>query len=393
MYFKSYKFRMYPDDNQKELINKSLGCSRFVYNYFLSKIKETKYTTSTENINDYTHYLKYEYPFLQEVDSAIIRKSLFNLEDSFKRFFNKQSDYPKFKSKFNRNSYNISAVYGSYENNNYCNIELDIENKIIRLPKLNNIKVRGYRKTKSINGKILNATLSREPNGKYYVSVLYKMSDIIKETVPSKIVGIDLGVKKLVTLSDGTEYENNKYLLKYEKRIKRMQRALSRKVKESNNYFKCKRKLAILHSKLANSRKYYIHKITKNITDEYDIITCEKLHTKSMIIEGKQTTLSKNINDACFNEIIKQLKYKSKLKGKQFYQIYDYYPSSQTCSRCNNQDEKYKDLGERIYDCTKCYLKLDRDLNASINIMFEGLKMYIKNNKRNILKSNISMIK
>ena len=134
-----------------------------------------------------------------------------------------------------------------------------------------------------------------------------------------------LGVKKLVTLSDGTEYENNKYILKYEKRIKRMQRALSRKVKGSNNYFKCKRKLAILHSKLANSRKYYIHKITKNITDEYDIITCEKLHTKSMIIEGKKTTLSKNINDACFNEIIRQLKYKSKFKGKQFYQIYDYY--------------------------------------------------------------------
>lgn len=219
------------------------------------------------------------------------------------------------------------------------------------------------------------------------------MNDEIQNVVPASIVGIDLGVKKLVTLSDGTEYENNKYILKYEKRIKRMQRALSRKVKGSNNYFKCKRKLVTLHNKLANSRKCYIHKISKNITDEYDIITCEKLHTKSMIIEGKKNTLSKNINDACFNEIIRQLEYKSKFKGKQFYQIYDYYPSSQTCSRCNNQDKKYKNLNERIYNCTKCYLKLDRDLNASINIMFEGLKMYIKNNKRNILKSNISMIK
>lgn len=219
------------------------------------------------------------------------------------------------------------------------------------------------------------------------------MNDEIQNVVPASIVGIDLGVKKLVTLSDGTEYENNKYILKYEKRIKRMQRALSRKVKGSNNYFKCKRKLVTLHNKLANSRKCYIHKISKNITDEYDIITCEKLHTKSMIIEGKKNTLSKNINDACFNEIIRQLEYKSKFKGKQFYQIYDYYPSSQTCSRCNNQDKKYKKLNERTYNCTKCYLKLDRDLNASINIMFEGLKMYIKNNKRNILKSNISMIK
>ena len=393
MYYKAYRFRIYPDEKQRTLINKTLGCTRFVYNYFLNIQKENSYKKANENIKYYTHNLKYEYPFLQGADSIAINKALFNLEDSYKRFFNKQSGYPKFKSKFGKNSYNTTAIYGTYKNNNYCNIEIDLDNKIIKLPKLKKIKIRGYRNTKSINGKIISATISREPNGKYYVSVLFEMNDEIQKVVPTSIVGIDLGVKKLVTLSDGTEYENNKYILKYEKRIKRMQRALSRKVKGSNNYFKCKRKLAILHSKLSNSRKYYIHKISKNITDEYDIITCEKLHTKSMIIEGKKTTLSKNINDACFNEIIRQLKYKSKFKGKQFYQIYDYYPSSQACSRCDNQDEKYKNLNERIYNCTKCYLKLDRDLNASINIMFEGLKMYIENNKRNILKSDISMIK
>ena len=158
-----------------------------------------------------------------------------------------------------------------------------------------------------------------------------------------------------------------------------MQRSLARKVKGSENYKKCKQKLATLHSKLTNARKYYIHKITKNITDEYDIIACEKLHTKEMIINGKKTTLSKNINDASFNEILKQLEYKSKFKGKQFYQIYDYYPSSQTCSVCENIDKKYKSLNEREYKCTKCHLEIDRDLNASINIMFEGVKMYMKN--------------
>lgn len=393
MYYKAYRFRIYPDEKQRTLINKTLGCTRFVYNYFLNIQKENSYKKASENIKYYTNHLKYEYPFLQEADSIAINKALFNLEDSYKRFFNKQSGYPKFKSKFSKNSYSTTAIYGTYKNNNYCNIELDLENKIIKLPKLKKTKIRGYRNTKSINGRIISATVSREPNGKYYVSVLFEMNDEIQNVVPASIVGIDLGVKKLVTLSDGTEYENNKYILKYEKRIKRMQRALSRKVKGSNNYFKCKRKLVTLYNKLANSRKCYIHKISKNITDEYDIITCEKLHTKSMIIEGKKNTLSKNINDACFNEIIRQLEYKSKFKGKQFYQIYDYYPSSQTCSRCNNQDKKYKKLNERIYNCTKCYLKLDRDLNASINIMFEGLKMYIKNNKRNILKSNISMIK
>ena len=380
MYYKAYKFRIYPNESQKELINKTFGCSRFIYNYFLSMYKESKHTKASENIKYYTNYLKYECPFLQEIDSIVIRKSLFNLEDSFKRYFKRQSEYPKFKSKFKRNSYNTNAVYGSYKNNNYCNIELDLENKTIKLPKLKNIKIRGYRNLKYINGRILNATISRESNGKYYVSVLYEISEKVKEVTPTSIIGIDLGVKKLLTLSDGNSYENNKYIEKYEKRIKRTQRELSRKVKGSSNYYKCKKKLAILHSKLANSRKYYIHKITKNITNEYDIITCEKLHTKEMIIHGKKNTLSKNINDACFNEILRQLEYKSKFKGKQFYQIYEYYSSSQICSRCDNQDKKYKNLNERIYECTKCHLELDRDLNASINIMFEGLKMYIENN-------------
>ena len=380
MYYKAYKFRIYPNESQKELINKTFGCSRFIYNYFLSMYKESKHTKASENIKYYTNYLKYECPFLQEIDSIVIRKSLFNLEDSFKRYFKRQSEYPKFKSKFKRNSYNTNAVYGSYKNNNYCNIELDLENKTIKLPKLKNIKIRGYRNLKYINGRILNATISRESNGKYYVSVLYEISEKVKEVTPTSIIGIDLGVKKLLTLSDGNSYENNKYIEKYEKRIKRTQRELSRKVKGSNNYYKCKKKLAVLHSKLANSRKYYIHKITKNITNEYDIITCEKLHTKEMIIHGKKNTLSKNINDACFNEILRQLEYKSKFKGKQFYQIYEYYSSSQICSRCDNQDKKYKNLNERIYECTKCHLELDRDLNASINIMFEGLKMYIENN-------------
>ena len=378
MYYRAYKFRIYPDKMQRELINKTFGCSRFIYNFFLSKTKENKYTKATENIKYYTNYLKYEYPFLQEIDSIVIRKSLFNLEDSFKRYFKRQSDYPKFKSKFKRNSYNTTAVYRSYKNNNYCNIELDLENKTIKLPKLKSIKIRGYRNLKYINGRILNATISKESNGKYYVSVLYEMSETIKEVKPSSIVGIDLGIKKLLTLSDGKSYENNKYIEKYEKRIKRTQRELSRKVKGSNNFYKCKKKLATLHNKLANSRKYYIHKITKNITDEYDIITCEKLHTKEMIINGKKNTLSKKLNDACFNEILRQLDYKSRFKGKLFYQIYDYYPSSQTCSGCDNQDKKYKNLNERIYECTKCHLKLDRDLNASINIMFEGIKMYIE---------------
>ena len=372
--YKAYKFRLYPNDIQTELINKILGCSRYTYNHYLDKMINNGYTTSYNNIKDFTNTLRYEAPFLQEIDNIIIHKSLYNLDDAFKRNFNQISGYPKFKSKYKRNSYNTPATYTGSS----CNIELDLKSRKLKLPQLDWIKVRGYKNIKTINGKIRNATISKEPTGKYYVSILYEMYEKIPGSTPQSIVGIDLGVKKLLTLSDGITYDNNKYIDKYQKRIKRKQRELSRKEKGSKNYYKCKKELAILYSKLANARKYYTHKITKNITDNYDIITCEKLTTKEMIIKGKNTKLSSKINDATFSEIIRQLLYKSKFKGKKFYQVSTYYPSSQICNRCNNQDRKYKDLTEREYNCPKCGEKIDRDLNASINIMFEGLKLYIK---------------
>ena len=150
---------------------------------------------------------------------------------------------------------------------------------------------------------------------------------------------------------------------------------MSRKVKRSNNYYKCKKKLAILYSKLKNARNYYLHNITKKITDEYDIITCENLKVQKMLSNKE---LSKKISDASFYETIRQLEYKSRFKGKLFYQIDTYYPSSQECSVCGNIDRKYKSLLERVYKCCKCHNEIDRDLNSSINIMYEGMKLYMK---------------
>ena len=381
--YKAYKFRLYPNDEQKILINKTFGSARYTYNYYLDKMINNGYVKPYANIQDYVDNLKYEATFLQEIDSIVIRQSLFNLDNAYQKMFNKQGGYPKFKSKYEKNSYNTVAIYSKYKDKEYCNIELNLQTRQIKLPKLKWIDIRGYRNTFSINGRIKSVTISKEQTGKYYVSILYEIPDIDVITRPRTIVGIDIGIKKLLTLSDGTNYDNNKYIEKYQKRIKRKQRELSRKVKGSNNYYKCKKELAILYSKLANSRKYYVHKITKNITDEYDIITCEKLTTKEMIIKGKENKLSTKINDATFSEIIRQLSYKVKFKGKNFYQINTYYPSSQICSRCDNQDKKYKDLNEREYKCIKCGQMLDRDFNASINIMFEGLKLYMENYKKN----------
>ena len=303
--YKAYKFRIYPNDEKKTFINKTFGCSRYVYNYYLNKMQTEGYKNSYNNIKDYTSTLKYNSPFLQEIDSIVIRKFLFNLEAAFKKLFNKTGGYPKFKSKYNRNSYNTTAVNGIYKNKKYCNIELDLENKRVKLPKLKWVKIKEYRNLKKISGEIKNATISKEATGKYYVSLLFEIDKKIEKVDPQSIVGIDLGVKKLLTLSNGVTYDNNKYILKYEKRIKRKQRELARKIKGSKNYYKCKKELAVLYSKLANSRKYYTHKITKDITCEYDIITCEKLKTNEMIINGKENRLSSKIQDATFSEILR----------------------------------------------------------------------------------------
>ena len=378
--YKSFKFRLYPNKLQLELINKSFGCSRFIYNYYLSNIKNNGYKDAYSNISDYVNSLKYEYIFLQEVDSIIVRKTLFHLDDNLKKYYNNGFGYPKYKSKFEKNSYSTSAIYSKYKGKTNCNIKLDLVNRKIKLPKLKWIDVRGYRNVNFINGKIVSATISREKNGKYYVSVLYDLVEQKNsEFIPRSIVGIDLGIKKLLTLSDGITIENNKYIEKYEKRIKRIQRELSRKVKRSNNYYKCKKRLAILYSKLKNARNYYLHKITKNITDEYDIIVCEGLKVQNML---REHNLSKKISDASFYEILRQLEYKSKYKGKLFYQIDTYYPSSQECSVCGNIDKLYKDINKREYKCSKCHHEMDRDINASINIMWEGLKLYMKNGMR-----------
>ena len=374
--YKAYKFRLYPDKIQKEKINRNYGCNRFVYNYYLSMIKNSNYINACACIKDYTNKLKYEYPFLQEADSILIRKSLFNLEDNFKRYFKSNFGYPKYKSKYGKNSYTTTAFYDSYKVNKNYNIELDLKERIIKLPKLGNLKIRGYRNIKSINGRLINTTISREKNNKYYVSVLYELPDVPK-ILSSTIVGLDIGIKKLITTSDGITYDNNKYINKYEERIKREQYKLSKKKKGSKNYYKNIRRLNVLYIKLVNARKFYTHKITKYITDNYDIICAESLSTKQMVM-NKETHLSKNICDATFSEILKQLVYKSKEKGKYFYKIDAYYPSSQACSVCENIDKKYKDLNERIYKCKCCHNKIDRDLNASINIMFEGLKLYMK---------------
>ena len=375
---KAYKFKLYPDDKQKEIINKTFGCSRLVYNHYLDK-KISEYELTKQSLSCYDcikdlKNLQIEYPFLKEVDSISLRCSLFDLDNAYQKFFKEHTGYPKFKSKFNKNSYRTNLVTSEYKGRTYYNIKLDLENHTITLPKLKNVKIKGYRNLDKIIGRIINATISRDLDNKYYVSVVVEEEIINPKSNPTTIVGLDLGIKDLVITSDFFKYQNEKVIQKYEKRIKQKQRRLSKKEKGSKNYYKLKQEIGILYKKLRNARKYTIHKITKEITDDFDIIACETLKVKNMI---KNHNLAKAITDASLTEIVRQLEYKAKWKGKTLYKVDTFYPSSQICSNCGYKNPLLKNLSIRKYTCPSCHTELDRDYNAALNICFEGVKKYM----------------
>ena len=372
--YRAYKFRLYPNEGQKILIHKTLGCARFVYNYYLNYQKEKGVQKTFDLCKDLKE-LENQYEYLKEVDSCALRSSIFDLEDGFNNFFAKRSGYPRFKSKFNRQSYRTSCVRGTYKEKEYSNIEVDLLTRNIKLPKLGKVKIRGFRNKDKIEGKILNATISRDATNKYYVSVVVVEDILIDKVTPTSIVGIDLGIKDLVVTSDGIKYGNLKVLMKFEKRLKRLQRKLSRQVKGSKNYLKTKEKIARIHVKIRNYRKHYLNDIANEIVNEHDIIVTESLLVKDMF-KDKKKVFNKSLSDASLSKLCSLIEWKSKIKGKCYYKINTYYPSSQICSHCGYKNSEIKDLSIREYDCPECEVHNDRDINASLNILFEGLKLH-----------------
>ncbi len=372
--YKAYKFRLYPTDDQKVLINKTFGCKRFVYNYYLNYFKENKGKFRYDLHKDLPK-LKEENEFLKEVDSIVLCSAVDDLCKAFNDYYAKRKGYPNFKSKFSRQSYRTSCVRGTYKEKEYSNIEVDLLTRNIKLPKLGKVKIRGFRNEERIEGKIVNATISRDATNKYYVSVLVEEDIIIEKIIPTTIVGIDLGIKDLVVTSDGIKYGNDKVLMKFEKRLKRLQRKLSRQVKGSKNYLKTKEKIARVHAKIKNYRKHYLNDIANEIVDDHDIIVTESLLVKDMFKE-KVKAFNKSLSDASLSKLCSLIEWKSKIKGKYYYKINTYYPSSQICSHCGYKNNEIKDLCIREYDCPECGTHNDRDINASLNILFEGLKLH-----------------
>ena len=365
---KAHKIRLYPTDEQQVFFAKSFGCTRFIWNTMLAD-KIEYYRETKMSLNNTPSQYKREFEWLKEVDSLALANVQQNLRAAYNKFFKQGARFPRFKKKGQHDSYTTNNQKGT----------VTITDSTVKLPKIGHINAKF---PSEINGLIKSATISRIPSGKYYVSLL--VETIVNELPKTHSnIGIDLGLTDFIVLSDGRKVANPKFLSKLQDKLARAQKMLAkrravakvanRKLSDSRNYQKQKFKVAKVYEQITNSRTDFLHKLSFNLIKNHDVIAIEDLNVKGMV---KNHKFAKAISDSSWSTFTTMLAYKAEWYGKTLVKIDRWYPSSKTCSGCNHLLTKAElPLSLRSWDCPSCLQTNDRDINASINILNEGLKL------------------
>jgi putative transposase len=357
---KAFKYRIYPTTEQENLLAQSFGCARWFWNYALNLCQETYKNTGKGLTRGYIQALlpalKKEYEWLKAPYSQCLQVVALNLSSAYKNFFEKRAMLPKFKSKHGRQSISYPQ-----------NVKFDGDK--INLPKIGLVYCQRHR---DFAGTIKTVTVSRNPDGKYFVSVLVEDGKANLELVPvDRAIGIDVGLTHFAITSDGSKFDNPKYFVKRQHNLKRKQQRLSRKKKGSQNCKKARLGVAKVHAKIARCREDFLHKLSRKIVNENQVIAVENLYIKGMV---KNHNLAKAINDVGWGMFCTMLKYKAESEGKQYIEIDRWFPSSKTCHACLNRVD-HLSLDMRAWTCKHCATHHDRDVNAAINIKNEALRL------------------
>ncbi len=363
----AYRYRIYPNKAQKILLQKTFGCARFIWNRMLADT-EAYYEKEKKMLDPLPAHYKKEYEWLKEVDSLALANVQLQLKKAFRSFFKGGMGHPGYKSKHHsKKSYTTNLVNGN----------IVLSDKTIRLPKLGEIKIKKHRSAPQ-DSKLKSVTVKEEPSGKYYVSLLYAYeSQVSEQKDTEKTIGLDFAMDGLYVDSKGHRAAMPHFLRSSEKRLKKAQRKLSKmfvkgKEKQSNRYYRQKKKVSLLHEKVRHQRSDWLHKQAKDLIDHYDYIGIEDLDMKSM---SQSLHFGKSVSDNGWGMFVNMLIYKAKASGKHVFKADKLFPSSQKCHVCGYLNPETKDLKIREWDCPVCKAHHDRDHNAAINLKTEVLRI------------------